>query len=152
MRNNTVLSILLLIAVSCAPRANVFTEYLSGAHETDIGLQGESAIEVFEGCLPDVVDGQTVVFYTDASCSVCITSAIILYKAFQRAGTDCSLVILLDGSKRDLFDYYWSKEFAGEQLDARAQICLSPKSLDLPKGFYVLNEGVVSSFSIWAEN
>ena len=85
MRINTVLSVLLLfIAVSCAPRTNIFTEYLSGAHETDIGLQGESAIEVFGGSLPDVVAGRTVVFYTDASCSVCIVSAIALYSNVRK--------------------------------------------------------------------
>lgn len=152
MRNNSVLYFLLLITVSCAPRANVFCEYLSGVHETDIGLRGEPAIGVFENCLPDVNAGQAVVFYTDASCSVCISSAITLYKAFQRAETEYKLVILLDGAKRELFDYYWNREFSREQPNDRCRIILAPRSLDLPKGFYVLNEGVVKSFSIWTEN
>lgn len=150
MRNKYFLFALLSLLVSCVPRDNIFNKYLSGTHVTDIGVQGERARELFEGTIPESLPDKTVVFFTDATCSACIASVLLLYESYVLSGTDYSLIVLLEGSSRDLFDYYWDKAIAGDGSE-NVQIILSPKSLDLPKGFYVIDEEVVKSFSIWAE-
>ena len=141
-----------LLAVSCAPRTNVFDEYLSGVHATDIDVQGEPAATLFEEAVPQNLPDKTVVFYTDGTCSVCIASVIQLYTAFRESRSDYSLVVLLDGPDRNLFDFYWKKNFSDEPLAERVQILLSPKILDVPRGFYVVDGNVVKSFWIWIEN
>lgn len=144
--------LLFFLTASCAPRTNVFDEYLSGVRATDIDVQGENAATLFEGAVPQDLPEKTVVFYTDGACSVCIASVIQLYTAFRESRTDYSLLVLLDGPNQDLFDFYWKKNFSDEPLAERVQILLSPKTLDTPRGFYVVDGNVVNSFSIWTEN
>ena len=110
------------------------------------------AATLFEGALPQDLPDKAAVFYTDGACSVCIASVIRLYTDFRESRSDYSLVVLLDGPNRELFDFYWKKNFSDEPLAERVQILLSPKILDTPRGFYVVDGNAVTSFSIWTEN
>lgn len=148
MKNRVVLLFFFSILQACSPQENVFMEYLSGARSYDIGVQGARADSLFANNISSQALSRAVVMVTDAKCSICISSAIDLYKSFQKAETEYSLIILLDGPDRETFDYYWFRESFPDQVkDAR--ILLASRLEDLPKGIYVVEDNETQSFSLW---